>query len=82
QSYCDRTLLIALPADVQVKRLMQRDHLTQDAALARIHSQMPLVKKEKLADYVVFNTGTIEDLEAELRKLLVQIKEEDQHGMS
>lgn len=82
QKYCDRTLLIALPQQEQLQRLMARDHLSKSAALKRIHSQMPLVQKEKLADYVIANTGTIEQLEAKLTKLLLMIKKENQHGMS
>lgn len=82
QNYCDRTLLIALPKKMQVKRLMKRDHLSEKAALERINSQMTLAQKKKLADYVVENTGTIEELEGKLQKLLLEIKEEDQHGMS
>lgn len=82
QNYCDRTLLIALPKKIQVKRLMKRDHLSENAALERINSQMPLAQKKKLANYVVENTGTIEELEGKLQKLLLKIKEEDQYGMS
>lgn len=82
QSYYDSILLIAVPEDLQIKRLRQRDHLNRAESLRRIHSQMPLVEKEKLADYVITNTGTIKELESKLNRLLLKIKEENQHGMS
>ena len=76
QKYCDRTLLIAIPEKLQLERLMQRDHLSQGAALKRINSQMPLKQKEKLADYVITNTGSRKDLEIKLEELLLEIKGE------
>ncbi|WEV50568.1 dephospho-CoA kinase [Lactobacillus sp. ESL0731] len=81
QKYCDQTLLIAIPEEMQIERLMQRDQLTRQAALNRIKSQMPLAQKIKLADYVVTNTGTIEELEAKLAELLLKLKGE-KNGMS
>lgn len=74
QNYCDKTLVISLPEDLQVKRLMARNNLTKKEALSRINSQMPLAKKEKLATFVVDNAGTIEELESKLEKLLKEIK--------
>ncbi|WEV70425.1 dephospho-CoA kinase [Lactobacillus sp. ESL0785] len=81
QKYCDQTLLIAIPKALQVKRLMQRDQLSKQAALERINSQMPLAQKAKLADYVITNTGTIEELTAKLAQLLLKLRG-DKNGMS
>ena len=81
-SYCDRSLLIAVPEKMQVKRLMARNHITEAEALKRINSQMPLAQKQKLADYVVTNTGTIKELEDKLNELLLKLIKEDQYGMS
>ena len=55
---------------------MLRDHLSKDAALKRIRSQMPLSQKEKLADFVINNDGTKQDLKYQLEQLLLKIKEE------
>ena len=82
QNYCDFTLLIAIPESLQMKRLMLRDRLSKGAALKRIRSQMPLSQKEKLADFVINNTGTKQDLKSKLEQLLLEIKGEDLYGMS
>lgn len=82
QKYCDFTLLIAIPESLQMKRLMLRDNLSKGAALKRIRSQMPLSQKEKLADFVINNTGTKQDLKSKLEQLLLEIKGEDLYGMS
>ena len=82
QSYCDQTLLLAVPEQIQLERLQARDGLDEAEALKKIHSQMPLAQKEKLADYVVTNTGTISELENKLAQLLLELKKENQDGMS
>ena len=47
---CDQVWLMALSADVQVKRAMARDKISEEEARARIHSQMPIEEKLKRAD--------------------------------
>ncbi|MCT0253026.1 MULTISPECIES: dephospho-CoA kinase [unclassified Synechocystis] len=52
----------------QVQRLMQRNSLTEEQALARITSQMPLAEKVAQADVVLDNSGQIADLEQQIIK--------------
>lgn len=71
----DANVVVALPAALQVERVMARDALTADAAQARIDSQYPLEKKVAIADYVVDNSGSLEALEqatGELHQQLLQ----------
>lgn len=76
QKYCDQTLVITLPQNMQIERLMARNSLTKQEAIDRIHSQMPLSEKEAKATYVVSNIGTKKDLENKLEKLLLEIEAE------
>ncbi|GAA3626858.1 dephospho-CoA kinase [Lactobacillus hamsteri] len=76
QKYCDQTLVITIPQNVQIERLMARNSLTKQEAIDRIHSQMPLSEKEAKATYVVSNIGTKKDLENKLEKLLLEIEAE------
>ena len=46
----------------QLERLMQRDHLTLEQALARIDSQMPIAEKCDRADVILDNSSTTEAL--------------------
>ncbi|QNQ83988.1 dephospho-CoA kinase [Lactobacillus sp. PV037] len=52
---CEGVLLISAPKQLQLQRLMARNNLSQSQANQRIISQMPLVEKKKLADYVIEN---------------------------
>jgi len=46
----------------QLERLMQRNQLTREQALARINSQMSLAEKASRADIVLDNSSTLEAL--------------------
>ncbi|WP_308557886.1 dephospho-CoA kinase [uncultured Lactobacillus sp.] len=76
RNIANSVLVITLPEAIQIKRLMQRNGLTDQEAKMRIKSQMPLDKKAQLADFVIENTGTIKELENKLEQLLLKIKEE------
>ena len=69
-------LVITLPEQLQIERLKKRNNLSDEEARMRINSQMPLAEKEKMADFVIENTGTIKELENKLAQLLVKIREE------
>jgi len=54
----DELIVVTVSPKVQIKRLAQRDHLTEKEARERITTQMPLSEKVKLADYVIDNSGS------------------------
>jgi dephospho-CoA kinase len=54
-------ILVACSVDVQLARLMARDGLTNEAARARIASQMSTDEKRKHATWVIDNGGTREE---------------------
>jgi dephospho-CoA kinase len=66
----DKTLLVYTDADIQLKRLMDRNSLSEAEAEARINSQMPLKEKLGLADAVINNNGTLEETKEQLFGLL------------
>jgi dephospho-CoA kinase len=54
--------VVYLPEALQIERLMQRDQLTEQQALDRINSQMPLAIKCDRADVILDNSGSLADL--------------------
>ena len=54
-------IVVYLPEPLQIERLMFRDHLLREQALARIHSQMPIDEKRKYATRLIDNSGTREN---------------------
>ncbi len=67
-------VLVACSPEVQRQRLMQRDTLLQAGADARISSQMPLEAKRRLADVVLDNDGSLEQLRQQVEQLLRQLQ--------
>ncbi|EPS40268.1 hypothetical protein H072_5950 [Dactylellina haptotyla CBS 200.50] len=69
--FCGVTLLVGVSPELQLERLLKRDaHLTKEDGQKRIASQMALEKKKQLADVVVWNDGTKEELEQEIARFL------------
>jgi dephospho-CoA kinase len=66
----DKTLLVFVDSEIQLKRLMERNHFSKDVALARIQSQMPLIEKRELADQVIDNNGTLAETKLQLQQIL------------
>lgn len=66
----DKTLLIYVDEQVQLKRLMNRNGLSETEALARINSQMPLADKKALADAVIDNNGDINETKRQVKVIL------------
>lgn len=75
-------VVIACSPEVQLDRLMQRNSdLTKEQCQSRIDTQMPISIKVKFADIVIWNNGTLEELEAEVEKARVDILNR-MHGYS
>jgi len=52
-------IVVYVPEDLQLQRLMARDQIDAEAALARIRSQMPIEEKRSLATIVIDNSGSL-----------------------
>jgi dephospho-CoA kinase len=66
----DKTILVYVDEEKQLKSLMERNDLSEDDAKIRIRSQLPLKEKIKLSDEIINNNGSIEETEAQLHELL------------
>ncbi|QPC47193.1 dephospho-CoA kinase [Mangrovibacillus cuniculi] len=73
-SIVDQTLLIYVPKEIQLERLMRRNGYSQEEALSRIASQMPINEKKKLANVTIDNSGSKEDLSIQLDKYLSNLR--------
>ena len=70
ESLCSEIWLVDCTAPQQLERLMNRDGMNRDAALARIDAQWPLSRKRGLADHVITNSGHPGSWEQQARALL------------
>ena len=69
---CDAVMVVYVPEELQVKRLMSRNHLDADEATRRMQSQLSIEKKKELADFVIDNSGTIEETKKQVNDWLLK----------
>ena len=55
---------VSAPLEQRLERVVRRDHCSREAALARINAQLPQTARDGLADYIIHNEGSLEDLKA------------------
>lgn len=72
---CDRVILITAALEKRIERVVSRDHMTREEIVSRIKSQMDDSEKAALSDFVVDNSGSLEELYGELDKVLEYIKQ-------
>jgi dephospho-CoA kinase len=70
ETLCDRVVVVACSARVQLERLMKRMGLDESAAQRMIDAQMPLVEKIARADHVIWNNGGRDELKEQTRLLV------------
>lgn len=63
----DKTVVVWVPESVQLQRLIERNGFTKKGALQRIHSQWPLNKKRRMADYVINNSSGLDSLMSQVQ---------------
>jgi len=65
----DKLIVVSASNETQLKRIMVRDGLSQEEAQKRINSQLSLKEKVRLADFVIENEGSLENIEDEVKKV-------------
>jgi dephospho-CoA kinase len=66
-------IVVYVPEPVQLARLMNRDNISANDAMNRIKAQLPIEEKAKLADYVIDNSGTIEETRTQVESLFIKL---------
>ena len=70
----DRVVLVYADSKSQVSRLMERDNISRVLALKKISSQMDFEEKRKYADYVIDNSGSLDNTRSQLEKVINAIR--------
>lgn len=70
--FVDKIIVVYVDETVQLERILLRDNISKDEALARIRSQISVAEKKKLADAVIDNNGTKEESYEQLFDILAQ----------
>ena len=69
----ERVWVVSTSAEIQLERLMTRDHLSRVEALARVQAQMPLEEKRRRADAVIDSSGTLSETRRQIDYLIASV---------
>ncbi|WP_295420456.1 dephospho-CoA kinase [Sulfurovum sp.] len=69
----EKSIVVYAPKEEQLKRLMQRDRYNEEDALKRIESQMDIEEKRRRATYVIDNSGDLQQLQHEYKRVKEEI---------
>lgn len=69
-SLYDQIMVVYVPEEIQLQRLMQRDGISEAQARARLASQMDIERKRELADIIIDNSGDSLETERQITTFL------------
>lgn len=71
----EKLIVVTSDQESQIERLAERNEYSKEEALSRINSQMPSSEKSKHGDYVIDNSGTLEETKNQVNLLWQKIVE-------
>jgi dephospho-CoA kinase len=69
----DDVILVYAPEEVALRRLVEQRGMSEEQARARIAAQMPIEEKRELAQHVIDNTGTLQQLRAQTERVWAEV---------
>ena len=70
-----KVLVVYVPREKQIERLMKRDGITEKEAEDILNAQLPIDEKLGYADFVIYNDGTIEETRKQVDDLWETLKQ-------
>ena len=77
KAFCDLLVVVTAPREVRTARTMARLGISETEAGARMASQLPEEEKVRVADYVIVNDASAEELERKARAVWREIQDRD-----
>jgi len=70
---CDATVFVATPRDIRIQRVIEQRGWSEKELAKREACQIPLSDKQKIADHVIPNSGTLEEAGRQLEYIIKNI---------
>jgi dephospho-CoA kinase len=74
QHLVHKVLLVYIPHEMQIERLVKRDGISREAAGNILKAQWPIDEKLEYSDFVIHNEGTLEDTRRQVEKVWEELK--------
>jgi dephospho-CoA kinase len=69
----DKIIVVYVPKDIQIKRLMKRQNISYDEALNLINLQICIEEKKKKADFVIDNSYSLENTKKQVLEVFKKL---------
>ena len=70
----DVVIVVACGPDTQLRRLMERDNVSDEEARQRLSAQLPIDQKIRRADYVIWTDGAFEDTDRQVSAVFERLR--------
>ena len=74
QSIFDKVLVVYVPEEQQIERLVERDGISRKEAAHMLKAQLPINEKLAYADFVVHNKGSMEGTRKQVEEVWLELK--------
>jgi len=74
QHFFHKILLVYIPEEMQIERVMKRDRISREMALNMLRSQLPNEEKKGYADFIVDNSGSLEETKRQVEEAWEKLK--------
>ena len=69
KNFCSTVLVVDVPVEIQIERTSKRDNVSEEQIKSIIASQIDRDSRLELADEVILNDGSIQNLESKVQEL-------------
>lgn len=69
QTMVDQVVVVYVPKEIQIQRLMNRDKISKELAIKILEQQMDIEEKKSLADHILDNSKDLEFLKKQYQEL-------------
>jgi dephospho-CoA kinase len=69
-----KILLVYVPEEIQIERVMRRDHVSREMAVNMLSSQLPIEGKRGYADFIIDNSGSLEETKRQVKEVWKKLK--------
>jgi dephospho-CoA kinase len=76
----EKLIVVTSTQTQQIERLRKRDGISREGALRISSSQMPVEDKVKLADFVIRNEGSFQEMREKTREVFQELKKRAMHA--
>jgi dephospho-CoA kinase len=69
-----KILVVYVPEETQIQRLMERDRISRETAQSILSAQLSIEEKKAYADHLVDNSGSVEETKKQVLAVWEKIK--------